>query len=162
MGIWAEIKMALNSTLLTPDFKPLDLVIQDSFIAGRELIASDTPYKLLIQDGDYTVEGSGAQQTIVTIKPKTDGSLRLKWDDFRTTSANNSTGCIYKNGVSLFSPPVSTSTMKPDSVDILYSKGDTIEVTLTVSSSMLRGHFKIKNLMICADVIDGRVLEVTL
>lgn len=50
MGIWAGIKHALNSTLGTSDFKPLDELIADKIakiVSGKSLAASDTTYKTL-------------------------------------------------------------------------------------------------------------------
>ena len=60
MGIWAEIKYALNSTLGTDDFKPLDKLIRDSYY----VYASDDLLKTLY---DETFDGSNTDVPLTTI-----------------------------------------------------------------------------------------------
>ena len=51
MGIWAEIKYALNSTLGTANFKPLDKIIRDSYY----VYASDDLLKVLYEETSRAV-----------------------------------------------------------------------------------------------------------
>lgn len=70
--IWAKIKAALNSTLGTKDFKPLDKIIEDGFQEVSEIqnsireAADTTLQNLKSGENDYIVKMSKMGATIVT------------------------------------------------------------------------------------------------
>ncbi len=72
MGLWAGIKHALNSTLGTSDFKPLDKLISEKIDGVRTLGASDAT---------IIVVGSGSASNSTThllqFKANVSGSMRL-------------------------------------------------------------------------------------
>ncbi len=75
MGIWAGIKHALNSTLGTKDFEPLDKLI----VSKTKTIASDELYESL-PSRSITVGGASTIKTsnFPRLKMKGYGTLRLK------------------------------------------------------------------------------------
>lgn len=71
MGIWAEIKHAINSTLGTNEFIPLDKLIKSQ----RTLGASDST--LIVLSNSTTSTGS-IVKTIGTVKSNVKGNVRLR------------------------------------------------------------------------------------
>lgn len=76
MGFWAGIKYALNSTLGTSDFKPLDEIYKDtveSLINSITVSASDNPLKILVStETSITRDG-----IIKTFNAKSSGTVRI-------------------------------------------------------------------------------------
>ena len=72
MGIWAGIKYAINSTLGTDKFKPLNELI----IGEKSLCASDTIYDIIIPPGSNNTFSKG--ELISEITFLTGGSVKLK------------------------------------------------------------------------------------
>lgn len=76
MGIWAGIKHALNSTLGTENFKPLDEIYKEtveSLINSITISASDNPLKILVSTS--TMIGSGG--IIKTFSANASGTVRI-------------------------------------------------------------------------------------
>lgn len=76
MGIWAEIKHALNSTLGTSEFEPLDKLIRYSgkqFAMGSNVFA--TPFDGSVRSDIPTNKITGTSVDIVSIRPKISGSF---------------------------------------------------------------------------------------
>lgn len=73
MGIWKEIKYALNSTLGTPYFRPLDDIV------NRELESSSSELYKTITTDSVATEGSGVTTTVSKfVKMFCNGSVALK------------------------------------------------------------------------------------
>jgi hypothetical protein len=107
MSIWAGIKHALNSSLGTSDFQPLDKLIR---FEGKKLVASDNPFLTVpiipISVSPETGKTSSAYANICTITPLVGGSARLSanvtirvGDTGSTTYASIS---VYVNGVNKY------------------------------------------------------------
>ena len=101
MSIWSEIKHALNSTLGTSEFKPLDKLIR---FEGKRLAVSDTTF-LKIPKGSFTKDTYFVED-ICTLTPSVGGSVRvsanmtlMSW----TTEANTyGRILVYVNGVNKY------------------------------------------------------------
>lgn len=79
MGFWVGIKKALNSTVGTSGFKPLNDMIQDvknTVIGQRTLAASDSVIKILWAKPSQDITG-GDTTTVGTITPTVGGSVRV-------------------------------------------------------------------------------------
>lgn len=66
MSVWAEIKHAVNSSLGTSDFKPLNEII----LQTKDLAASDTVYKVIYPSGASNI-------TSANIQANRNGSIRI-------------------------------------------------------------------------------------
>ena len=74
MGFWADIKYALNSTLGTSDFKPLNTLIIDAIKGQRTLAPSDNIFRHIAND---VYVFNGVVDVPTTFSPKTSGAIRL-------------------------------------------------------------------------------------
>ena len=127
MGIWAGIKHALNSTLGTADFKPLDKLNYEAIKAQRSLYASDEVHLTLDGLGtstSYEHEVIKSSQKITTFSS---GSIKLK---MYHTFFNNVGGLfiVYKNGAQVASCSITGNGDDETSVtvQVSYVKGDVI------------------------------------
>lgn len=97
MGIWAEVKHAINSTLGTNDFKSLDKIIkgQRTYAASNALLAVLLHSSTAITTTKTTIPN-------VNFIPSVNGSLAVYLDiyeDYYPTSGNYVDFWIYENGV---------------------------------------------------------------
>ena len=89
MGFWAEIKHALNSTLGTKEFKPLDKIIRDSYY----VYASDDLLKTLY---DETFDGSNTNVDLTTIGTiGLPGTIKLRIEVDTSGSGGSNTSRMY-------------------------------------------------------------------
>lgn len=98
MSFWAGIKYALNSTLGTDKFKPLDEII----LGTKSLLASDNLYSLI--NRSYSTQASQTEATLdipLTILFNWSGSANIMLSGALTSGGNVFTGTItvtiYKN-----------------------------------------------------------------
>ena len=121
MGFWAEIKHAINSTIGTNKFKPLNEIIHDLYWEGRELVVSDELYKRLWSGTQaFPVSSSNQQADMSIIKFTTDGSISIRG----TFNNNKAYLKISINDVVKFS----TSSDGDFSADITYKSGDVLRL----------------------------------
>lgn len=73
MGLWSEIKHALNSTIGTDDFKPLDKIIQ----GNKAIVASDNLYWIISNTGAYTEDNTKFTE-FAKIRINISGSIKLR------------------------------------------------------------------------------------
>ena len=80
MGLWGAIKIALNSTLGTDEFQPLDKLIRGLY---RRIVASDTE-QLVIRDTEVIFEAESSNESdppieknIGKITINADGAIRI-------------------------------------------------------------------------------------
>ncbi len=75
MGIWAGIKYALNSTLGTADFKPLDQIMHKYTLGTKQFISPGTDLEIIYASGGVLVGDHNAAETIIlgTFAPAIDG-----------------------------------------------------------------------------------------
>lgn len=88
MSIWAGIKHALNSTLGTSEFKPLDKLIR---FEGKKLAVSDSTF-LSLPNASFT-ESTAFTRDICTLTPSVGGSVRLSSN--MTLVSYSSTDTLY-------------------------------------------------------------------
>ena len=145
MSIWSGIKTALNSTLGTSEFKPLDKLIR---FEGKNLVVSDTAFlkpSITAKEisTDYGNQTSGKVVDVITIKPRVSGSVRMVGGvTIYSTTANTPTYAnivVYVNGVQKYDFSknytfASGSTYLSTTItgDIAFNAGDTVSLKFKV------------------------------
>lgn len=145
MGFWAGIKHALNSTLGTEDFIPLDKLIKGQ----RTLAASDATIAVIFNTAKPSY---GAGTYTKSFVPKTKGVVRIKVDGYGT-SPNEGWVRVKKNG---------------EQLALLYfpeAKRQTISLDISVSKNSIytfdrNSYAGVYNLSIGAQIVDGSLFEV--
>lgn len=145
--MWAGIKKALNSTLGTSEFKPLDQLIAE----GRDLVASDNLFRYLYA-GEYNT-GSVEEKTIFKFKTNRDGSFRLKFNSKSAYNGYDRNLEVYRDGerVYQFQPPQNYEDVET-TVDIQCYKGAEFEIKVGTNGST--ASFSVKDMRICASELD--------
>ena len=135
MGIWIGIKRALNSTLGTTKFKPLDKILKDSMY----LVASDTVlYNIGRANGLRGQEKTFFEKTI-----NVNGTIRFVATDSSSLSSSYDYVRIYKNNTLVKTIPYTTSNGLPIT-DITVEKGSVLKLSLyTVDSGGFIGNVDI-------------------
>ena len=154
MSIWAGIKYAINSTLGTNDFKPLDKLLNDLVVEQSMIVASDDLYenfsslKVTLPKTDGTTTTSASSVHPVKLKIKIYGTLRLKGDVARTSQASGYFH-VYKNNEEVYtwrSLYSDSNTSESISVDISVEPGDLITFSLGGTNYSTRaGNVTIQN-----------------
>ena len=127
MGLWTGIKHAINSSLGTNDFKPLDKIIRDSYYVYASDDLLKTLYKKTYPESTYKVDltdiGTINVSGVVRITVQANG-LRINTND-----------CVYigKNGN--VQPIRIPNDADNASIDIEVSKGDVIQFKINGSAS---------------------------
>lgn len=128
MSVWSSIKYAINSTLGTEDFKPLDKMYKDSLqLQGTTAAISET-HQLVSSSSPDPVFVIGNYGGIVNVCVNI---ARTNSNDFSTTVK------IYKNGKQAYSQGVYSTTTDEQKakafeyIPISVSPGDSIAVTWT-------------------------------
>ena len=166
MGIWAGIKHALNSTLGTKDFQPLDKMLY----LGKSTISSTNPLFLISNGGEFNYNDIGNDDEYSTgvigktLVAKSKGSFSISFK--LTYSQDLGTGGIgvFINGefvTSRSGSEVSNATLRTNSVS--YSEGDVITIKIRRGyNSRLDGSktFEISNIELCADVVDVSMFKI--
>ena len=158
MSIWAEIKHALNSTLGTNDFEPLN----ELFFKNKALNASENLY-YIIQSESVKVEEGKTYKIPKSIKMYNSGSVTIKSDlrgpDYdRYTYLN-----IYINNV-LYKQlsAYDTTSMQEVSTIVSFNAGDviTFEIFVQAVGVTHKKYGEFANLRICADMIDTSAMKI--
>lgn len=154
--MWAGIKHAINSTLGTDKFKPLDKLIDDSIKGTRTLAASDAVLKVLHG-------GSEVEDFTKTFAVNTTGSIRIKVSG--RMSNNTSAFQVYitlesTSGAVVASQNISNATGTV-TIDVPISK-DTYTLMVEKTPGGISGSPtpKISNVSICAIVTDTELISV--
>ena len=144
----AITKYAINSTLGTNNFEPLDKMI----IGQKQLLASDNVYQIVKSD---TVSVTNpATLNIDLFKLKINGSFKISI--FGGASYNDGTVRILKNGVDITSISVGQTDGNYASSVINAERNDIISVIITAGTN---GSNYIYKISILADIIDGSAIE---
>lgn len=150
-------KYAINSTLGTEDFKPLDKIITD----GKSLISSDNLYYQIFI-GKKTIRGDDYVKTFEIpkkIKFNFNGTIKLKYYLYSAYYPQNAILEIYKNNVL-------NSTLKGSSEQLLLetilsvSKKDEFYFVFKNTTSGGANDANLIDLFIYADVIDNSGITV--
>ena len=150
MGFWSGIKHALNSTLGTEEFQPLDKII----LGSKGLVASDNLY-VSLYSSNLTTKLLDVGYTADVLKMRWSGSIRLNISAI-VFSVRTSYIDITVNGVNYgrFSVPVDSNGYEA-SLDIVGLKvGDVIGLTVSNNSCNLR------KLFISADITDVSAFDI--
>lgn len=148
MGIWTGIKHALNSTLGTNSFQPLDQIIKGQ----RTLSASDNIIAPIVTSS----VGGSSTYVFGTFIPNTVGSVKLVGIG-KAYSTSGGSFIVKKNGeeTNRFTLPYNTST----------AYGDDFSYVLNIEQGAVYEFSGVgiycRTLNVCADVIDGSLFSYT-
>lgn len=147
----AITKYAINSTLGTEDFKPLDKIITD----GKSLISSDNLYYQIFI-GEKYISGLDDVKTFKIpkkIKFNLNGTINLKYYLYNSSDRNHAVLELYKNNV-LYKSLIGTpqETLRSQLIEV--NKKDEFYFILKNTSPGGDNHSYLKDLFIYADVID--------
>lgn len=160
MGFWTEIKYALNSTLGTDKFQPLDKLLYN----GKSLVASENLYMILFESEEY--EENTNIILPKKIKTKSSGSFRVNTKIAGPYPGRRTYFRIYINGILLKEEYQTGSDYEEVTYDVIYLAGDEIsfgvEVEKTYASEVYTYKGKIGDVYICADVIDTSLIDIEL
>lgn len=152
--MWAGIKHALNSTLGTKDFQPLDKL----YYKGKSLVASDNLYMYII-NSRITVDRDSSYTVPEKLVMKNAGSIKLRAEMSYYSTPRLKVN-IYVNSslrLELTRTDEATNTTDVVSGQLKYNAGDVVTFkivnTYTASGS-------ISQLTLHADVIDTSMLDI--
>lgn len=152
--MWSYIKKAINSTLGTNDFEPLN----ELFFKNKALNASENLY-YTIQSESVKVEEGKTYKIPKSIKMYNSGSITIKSNLESPYNGRYTYLNIYINNASY--KTLSSETTEVSTV-VSFNAGDVITfgifVELTSASSTKYGKFS--NLRICADMVDTSVMKI--
>lgn len=116
MSIWKEIKYAINSTLGTSDFQPLDTLLRSTKTLSA---TSDTTNVIFRFEQKYDYSAT-AEYDVVEMKMLTPGNIRVRQG---TTTSGKYTAHfnVYINGAKTRERIASTS--------VYFKKGDIVKIT---------------------------------
>ena len=154
MGFWSGIKHALNSTLGTEDFKPLDRLMYE----GKALQPSDELYYLL-KDYVYLSKGETLKLPFSLVF-KTFGSINI------SCASNGGAGDggrvnIYKNGDNIANISFGTgdSFNETKQTTISISPNDVLTFEFMETGTAIYNYITFQNLQINAKVVDTSVIS---
>ena len=165
MGLWAGIKHALNSTLGTSYFRPLDEIL------NRELLSSSNLYKKIFSGAISAGDDVGETVNIpVTLKMYCNGTIRLyigistnrsdgdhkfNVDVLHRDNTSNaySTSNVYENSST---SPLSDYYMQIGTIKI--NKGDILSFSITTNVKYRSQ--SVKSLYILADEVQSSLFEI--
>ena len=160
MGLWAGIKYALNSTLGTDKFKPLNEIIRDEILNGSGLVSSDNLYYPSIIKENIDIESNTSYNKTLDVKLKFNvlGTVKLQG-----TCSNhyieNLNLTILKNNNIFKSLSMATSATSTIDVTLEFSKDDVF--TFAVSGKGIEYASTTITASIYADVIDYSGITIT-
>lgn len=146
MGIWAEIKHALNSTIGTSDFAPLN----ELYIKGKTLVASNNHYMDIYLPQEYAPFDVPRK-----IKMKNSGSILIRANAFSYDRQGGLQILINDTIVKTIYGVNSTKPVIDGTIN--FDAGDEISFKYIYGKS---GATYLSDLKIYADVIDTSMLEV--
>ena len=152
MSLWSQIKYAMNSTLGTSEFKPLDKIIEGQRTWG----AGEPTIKILRESFS-----SMSETELGTFTPKVGGSIRIAANLVNThASYASSTATLYVyEGDTLISYTKADSIANisvPFSMDIAITAGVKYTVTAKLDQS---SNNRIVNARVCGNLIDASLME---
>ena len=159
----AITKYAINSTLGTDKFKPLNELVKDEILRGKGLIASENIYypNLINETISYN-RGTNYDKTYpFELKFNVNGSANL----IAITNGQGSEGGnleIYKNGEIYASMTLLNSSVEQQRiVNLTFSMYDVFTFRISGRGVGASPSLIIRNLNICADIIDYSGITIT-
>ena len=123
MGFWAGIKYALNSSIGTPDFKPLDKILNESsYIVATD----DVLYNIGNVEGEREKEKKFFEKTVAM-----NGVLRFSAE----INGSRNYVKIYVNGAEITTLSGTSTGYSPVSYDINIARNDVLKLTYYAVSS---------------------------
>lgn len=160
MGFWVGIKKALNSTVGTSDFAPLDKV----FLKQKQLVASDSPYLTIMGGSKVVPLPTSGSNTVYTTLPHqiqmvNGGSARISVELSRSASSVSTYLQILVNGTEQKSL---NSGANDDgyylvSTDITFAAGDVISFKI---GGYRNASAYYKNLKMNGQVVDSSLIKI--
>jgi hypothetical protein len=147
----AITKYAINSTLGTDDFEPLDKIIKGQ----KTIVASEKPLVTLWASNDENTFHN--DDTIVSFRANTSGTAKLSVYGYNPTPSKTASIVVEINGVNytvLNLTSAVASTLLSSSFSV--KKGDVMNIKV---SSGYDG-ITLKDITLCADVMDGSLVTV--
>ena len=163
MGLWAGIKYALNSTLGTENFKPLNELVKDEILRGKGLIASENIYyPNLINEIIQYDTGTNYDKTYpFELKFNVNGSANLTAVTQGIGSENGKLE-IYKNGKNYASMTLSNDIAPIGrTINLAFSMYDVFTFRISGRGVGPAPQLVIQNLNIRADIIDYSGITIT-
>ena len=165
---WAEIKKALNSSIGTSDFKPLNEIIDGT----KKLVASDNLYCVVIdqpQTKTFTSAG-GTFDIDKKVKILWNGSIKITADfsfsGYEGTGQKYREFYIFKNGTKIIEQSYASQGEYTYTNTFSVKKGDefTFQILYTRGSpaGTYESYIIVNSIEILSDVIDGSGVEVEL
>lgn len=155
MGMWTGIKHAINSTLGTADFKPLDKIIEGQ----RTLAASDSVIQVVLS----STTSIGSNNVVLgSFVPQTEGSVRIITRCSKKSSNinTNATLIVKRVDIDVEVGKITTNLDAMDEynvqLDVAIKKGVQYEIIMRTNTS---GAY-VKFLNIGAQIIDTSLVEV--
>lgn len=150
MGLWAEVKRTLNSTLGTDDFKPLDKIIEGQ----RTLAASDSVIQVFELDRNVA---NKSEYEFGRFRTKVNGSVRIIVNYSGNSSNSTLRLGIKKNDVEVF-----YKTVKDSGADQLLTANIKVdkesEYAIDLRSSSTT--YSIHSVSVGANIVDTNLVEV--
>lgn len=148
MSVWKEIKAAINSTLGTNNFKPLNELMTDLVFNERRFIPSDRMYNDF-KTGEIVGRPNLEEKIVPLFTTQIDGNFTLKF-----TTGYYSIITVYVNGESVFyESNYGNSTVINSSPTIVVKKGDTVSIGVMGSGTGRTG--SVSNVRMFAEVVDN-------
>lgn len=94
MGFWSGIKYALNSTLGTNEFKPLNEYIKDLIIGQKRLTASDAVLAVILNKEIIPNVSETTRITLGTFTPTVSGNIRVFVSAYHDHSSSSSASYV--------------------------------------------------------------------
>lgn len=148
--MWAYIKKALNSSLGTNDFLPLNEII----LGQRSLVASDAPFYTLLSSSVSTDLQS--PQTAADFVARTNGSVRIVVNARASLTDRRIDIGIYENDILIDSGKVIGPDATDVSFDIKIVKGNAYKIKFNSYDGYT---VRINNIKINANIVDGSLIE---
>ena len=161
MGFWSGIKYALNSTLGTKDFKPLNEIIRDEILNGSGLVSSDNLYyPSIIEEHIHIGRHTSYNKTFdVKLKFNVLGTVKLQ-ATYHSTDTKPLDLTILKNNNIFQSFSVNSGQTSTRDVILEFSKDDVF--TFTISGNGVSTYPSADIIAsIYADVIDYSGITIT-
>lgn len=159
MGTWSGIKRALNSTLGTSGFKPLDKIITDLIIGQKRLVASDNVLAVIVSGSSGI--GVGDTEVVGTFTPKVSGSIRLFATAKGNTSSSSSNGRIYlrnSSGTNIVNIDITASSYADYAVDTNITANETYSIVYYRGSN---SNNEASSIQVRGSVIDAYTFDYT-
>lgn len=158
MGFWVGIKHALNSTVGTKDFLPLDKFLKQTLLDSKRLVPSDVLYHDLNFESTLSASGSHSTVNKDLFIMNMSGTFDLKVYHYSHSDPGTVTINVNGNAVASFeSTSEGASSMRFEKLvqNITANTGDVVSVTVRARSSSGYNSTYVENVVVYAEVVDG-------